>query len=65
MAIESEPRARPRTNGRASKRYGSEHVDHLPYGSDEKAGRYATERFHGATGLNWYTCDPTLQRAMR
>jgi len=65
MAIESEPRARPRTNGRASKRYGSEHVDQLPYGSDEKAGRYATERFHGATGLNWYTCDPTLQRAMR
>ncbi|TMB66012.1 MAG: hypothetical protein E6J43_10945, partial [Chloroflexi bacterium] len=65
MAIESEPRARPKTNERASKSYGQEHVDELPYGSDEKAGRYATERFHGATGLNWYTCDPTLQRAMR
>ena len=65
MAIESEPRARPKANGRASKNYGSENVDQLPYGSDEKAGRYATEHFLGATGLNWYTCDPTLQRAMR
>jgi alkylation response protein AidB-like acyl-CoA dehydrogenase len=65
MAIESEPRARPKANGRASKNYASEHVDQLPYGSDEKAGRYSTERFHGATGLNWYNCDPTLQRAMR
>jgi alkylation response protein AidB-like acyl-CoA dehydrogenase len=65
MAIESEPRAGPKTNGRASKNYGSENVDQLPYGSDEKAGRYATEHFRGATGLNWYTCDPTLQRAMR
>jgi len=65
MAIESEPRARPETNGRGSKTYASEHVDQLPYGTDEKADRYATERFPGATGLNWYTCDPTLQRAMR
>jgi acyl-CoA dehydrogenase len=65
MAIESEPRARPKTDGRASKNYGSENVDQLPYASDEKAERYATERFYGATGLNWYTCDPTLQRAMR
>jgi alkylation response protein AidB-like acyl-CoA dehydrogenase len=65
MAIESEPRARPKTDARASKNYGAEHVDQLPYGTDEKAERYATERFHGATGLNWYTCDPTLQRAMR
>jgi acyl-CoA dehydrogenase len=65
MAIESEPRARTETDGRASKTYASEHVDQLPYGSDEKAERYATERFPGATGLNWYTCDPTLQRAMR
>ncbi len=65
MAIESEPRARPKTNGRASKSYGVEHVDQLPYGSDEKAERYATERYLGATGLNWYTCDPTLQRSMR
>jgi alkylation response protein AidB-like acyl-CoA dehydrogenase len=65
MAIESEPRARPKTDGRKSKNYGAENVDQLPYGSDEKTGRYSTERFHGATGLNWYTCDPTLQRAMR
>ena len=65
MAIESEPRARPKTDARASKTYGSENVDQLPYGSEEKAGRYSTERFYGATGLNWYTCDPTLQRAMR
>jgi acyl-CoA dehydrogenase len=65
MAIESEPRARLKTNERASKTYGAEHVDQLPYGTDEKAERYATERFPGATGLNWYTCDPTLQRAMR
>ena len=65
MTIESEPRARPRTDARASKDYGAEHVDQLPYGTDEKAERYETERFYGATGLNWYTCDPTLQRAMR
>src|SRR3989442_5176244 len=65
MAIESEPRARPKTNGRASKNYGSENVDQLPYGSDEKAARYSTERYVGATGLNWYACDPTLQRATR
>jgi hypothetical protein len=65
MAIESEPRARPKASAQASKKYGAENVDQLPYGSDEKAGRYSTERFLGATGLNWYTCDPTLQRAMR
>lgn len=65
MAIESEPRARQETSTRASRDYAAERVDQLPYGSDEKAGRYATERFPGATGLNWYACDPTLQRAMR
>jgi len=65
MAIESEPRARPAPRTRSSKEYGAEHVDQLPYGSDEKAARYSTERYAGATGLNWYTCDPTLQRAMR
>ena len=58
MTIESEPRARPKTDARASKDYGAEHVDQLPYGSDEKAERYATERFHGATGLNWYDLRP-------
>src|SRR5438876_317487 len=65
MAIESEPRARPAPRTRSSKEYGAEHVDQLPYGSDAKAARYSTERYAGATGLNWYTCDPTLQRAMR
>jgi len=31
----------------------------------DKTERYASERFQGATGLNWYTSDPTLQRALR
>ena len=43
----------------------SEPVDSLPFGSPEKARRYATERYRGAIGLNWYRCDPTLQAAMR
>jgi alkylation response protein AidB-like acyl-CoA dehydrogenase len=30
-----------------------------------KSERYASERFEGATGLNWYTSDPTLQRTLR
>jgi Adaptive response protein AidB N-terminal domain len=45
--------------------YDSEAVDHLPFGSPEKAARYATERYVGATGLNWWRCDPTLQFAMQ
>jgi alkylation response protein AidB-like acyl-CoA dehydrogenase len=45
--------------------YGPEHVDRLPFGSPEKAARYATERYLGATGLNWWRCDPTLQLLMR
>lgn len=65
MAIESDPRARPKAEGRATGKYGAECVDSLPYGSEEKSERYATERYLGATGLNWYSCDPTLQRAMR
>lgn len=43
----------------------SEPVDSLPFGSPDKARRYATERYRGAIGLNWYRCDPTLQAAMR
>ena len=43
----------------------SEPVDSLPFGSPDKARRYATERYLGAIGLNWYRCDPTLQAAMR
>jgi alkylation response protein AidB-like acyl-CoA dehydrogenase len=45
--------------------YDSEPVDRLPFGTPEKAARYATERYQGATGLNWWRCDPTLQSLMR
>lgn len=45
--------------------YLEEHVDRLPFGSADKARRYATERYRGAVGLNWYTCDPQLQAHMR
>ena len=48
-----------------SRSYDTERVDRLPFGTPEKAGRYRTERFLGATGLNWYACDPTLQFLMR
>ena len=34
-------------------------------GSAEKTARYATERYLGATWLNWWRCDPTLQLMMR
>lgn len=46
-------------------RYPSEAVDSLPFGTPEKARRYATGRYEGAQGLNWYRCDPTIQAAMR
>jgi acyl-CoA dehydrogenase len=45
--------------------YLIEDADRLPFGSPEKARRYATERYRGAVGLNWYGCDPTLQFLMR
>ena len=45
--------------------YDSESVDRLAFGSADKAARYATERYLGATGLNWWRCDPTLQFLMR
>jgi alkylation response protein AidB-like acyl-CoA dehydrogenase len=45
--------------------YLIEPVDELPFGSEAKARRYATERYLGAVGRNWYTCDPTLQLLMR
>jgi alkylation response protein AidB-like acyl-CoA dehydrogenase len=44
--------------------YLIERVDQLPFGSDDKARRYATERYRGAVGRNWYTSDPTLQFLM-
>jgi alkylation response protein AidB-like acyl-CoA dehydrogenase len=50
---------------RGSSHYSSERVDSLPFNTPEKTDRYRTERFPGAIGLNWYECDPTLQRAMR
>jgi acyl-CoA dehydrogenase len=34
------------------------------FASPEKARRYDSDRYHGATGLNWYSCDPTLQFLM-
>ena len=48
-----------------SEKYTAERVDNLPYNTPEKSTRYRTERFPGAVGLNWYDCDPTLQRAMQ
>ena len=45
--------------------YDSEPVDRLPFGTAEKSARYATERYVGATGLNWWRADPTLQFVMR
>jgi alkylation response protein AidB-like acyl-CoA dehydrogenase len=36
-----------------------------PFATPAKAERYATERYRGAGGLNWYECDPALQRTMR
>jgi acyl-CoA dehydrogenase len=45
--------------------YFTEPVDRLPFASDEKARRYATEHYRGAVGLNWYRCDPTLRFLMQ
>ena len=45
--------------------YLHEPVDDLPFGTEAKARRYATERYVGAVGRNWYTCDPTLQLLLR
>jgi len=65
MTIEAEsPNVTRKTKNRSAK-YGTERVDALPFNTPEKTARYSTERFMGATGLNWYDCDPTLQRAMQ
>ena len=45
--------------------YLREPVDDLPFGTEAKARRYATERYAGAVGRNWYTSDPSLQLMMR
>jgi acyl-CoA dehydrogenase len=44
--------------------YLTEPFDRLPFGTPDKTRRYATERYQGAVGLNWYTCDPTLRFLM-
>src|SRR4051794_31529287 len=46
-------------------RYLTEPVDDLPFSTAEKSRRYATERYTGAVGRNWYRCDPSLQFLMR
>ena len=43
----------------------AEPFDRLPFGGPDKARRYDTERYAGAVGMNWYSCDPTLQFLMR
>jgi len=43
----------------------TEPFDRLPFTTPDKARRYDTDRYAGAVGLNWYTCDPTLQALMR
>lgn len=45
--------------------YLRESVDDLPFGSEAKSRRYATDRYVGAVGRNWWTCDPSLQLLMR
>ena len=46
-------------------RYLTEPIDELPFASAAKSRRYATERYVGAVGRNWYRCDPSLQFLMR
>ena len=48
-----------------SELYAEERSDSLPFNTPEKSDRYRTERYLGAIGLNWFECDPTLQRSMR
>jgi alkylation response protein AidB-like acyl-CoA dehydrogenase len=45
--------------------YVREPFDDLPFGTEAKSRRYASERYAGAVGRNWYTSDPSLQRLMR
>ncbi|MGI8550237.1 MAG: acyl-CoA dehydrogenase family protein, partial [Dehalococcoidia bacterium] len=56
---------RPLDGAHASAPSITEQVDRLPFGTAEKAQRYATGRFLGAAGLNWYRADPSLQFLMR
>lgn len=51
----------------------TEIIDHAPppsgdsaaFNTPAKAERYDSERYLGATGLNWWTSDPVLQRTLR
>src|SRR5690606_33742074 len=52
-------------NVRGMASYLTEPFDRLPFGGADKARRYATERYQGAVGRNWYDCDPTLRFLMR
>lgn len=36
-----------------------------PFTNAEKAARYDSGRYQGATGLNWYLADPALRRTLR
>ncbi|RJL32510.1 acyl-CoA dehydrogenase family protein [Bailinhaonella thermotolerans] len=45
--------------------YLIEPTDRLPFSDADKARRYATERYQGAVGLNWYRCDPSLRFILR
>jgi alkylation response protein AidB-like acyl-CoA dehydrogenase len=65
MAIDESKISPTTSTPPGSRSYDAERVDRLPFGTPEKAERYRTERFNGATGLNWYTSDPTLQFLMR
>ena len=40
--------------------------DQLPgFSTPKKRENYTTERYLGATGLNFYSCDPSLQLILR
>lgn len=65
MTIDRTEIRQPTAGPPGSRSYDVERVDRLPFGTPEKADRYRTERFLGATGLNWYASDPTLQFQMR
>lgn len=49
----------------SSPEYGREAVDGLPFGSAAKAERYATPRYRGAEGLNWFQSDPALRALLQ
>ncbi|MFC7583726.1 acyl-CoA dehydrogenase family protein [Nonomuraea antimicrobica] len=36
-----------------------------PFDHGDRGDRYATERYQGAAGRNWWRCDPTLRLLMR